>query len=258
MGHERQGALPHTRRWQEIVRQIAESHGISDQTIANIAAGTLQNVQDRFLQLHKDGGVQAAFAYLVSLGTASLPPSTGLASPSTGIEANLSAGIVARNLCSWVREHSESPEYAEIACRAGADTIAEWTRAQSKQGRLFDDRVDAAEVWAKSSSGAGFCQVARVFFARFTERYLRYFLEREASAQLPSLSARESFGETLRNHVDAISHHAFETSKITQSFAAGWFNKHAREARPSDREIAGFLAVGFGKLHEELQREAAK
>jgi hypothetical protein len=195
---------------------------------------------------------------LVSLATTSLPPSAGLASPSTGIEAGTSPARVVKNLCDWVKSHCASPEYAEIACRAGADAIAEWTKRQNTQGRLFDDKADATRIWAGSSDGAGFCQVARTFFAKFTERYLRYFLEREASSRLTSLSAREEFTQNLHKHVDEVSHHAFETSKITQSFAAGWFNKHAREMRPSDRDIEGFLGVAFGKLREELRRETVR
>lgn len=162
------------------------------------------------------------------------------------------------NLCEWVRRHCSSSEYAEIACRAGADTIAQWTRKQSNQGRLFDDKLDAVQVWAQSSNGVHFCQVARTFFASFTERYLRYFLERHASSQFPSVSAREEFTENLHRHIDQVSHHAFETAKITESFAAGWFNKHAVHARPSDREIEGFLAIAFGKLREELRRETTR
>jgi hypothetical protein len=96
--------------------------------------------------------------------------------------------------------------------------------------------------------------VARTFFASFAERYLCHFLERHASSQLPSISAREDFARSLYKHIDEVSHHAFETAKITQSFAAGWFNKHAVESRPSDREIGGFLAIAFGKLREELRR----
>jgi hypothetical protein len=82
-------------------------------------------------------------------------------------------------------------------------------------------------------------------------------LEREASSALPSLDAREAFEHNLRAHIQEVSHHAFETSKITQSFAAGWYNNHARDSQPSDSEIQGFLAIAFGKLQEELQREAA-
>jgi hypothetical protein len=258
MGHERLGALPCTRRWESIVERIAQAEAGGPPAIADLAEATLKNVQSRFLRIHEDDGVRAAFAYLVSLATNTLPSSGGLSSPDTRIEADVSPARIAKNLSDWVRKHAESGEYAEIACRAGADTIAEWTRKQSEQGRLFDDNADAHRIWAQSSNGAGFCQVARTFFARFTERYLRYFLERQASSQLTSISARDNFAQNLRQHVDDISQHAFETAKITQSFAAGWFNKHATLTRPSDQEIDGFLSIAFGKLREQLRREATR
>lgn len=258
MGHERLGALPRTQRWQSVVDKIAESQASGTLLIPDLADETLRNVQERFLRIHTDSGVQAAFAYLISLATASLPLSGGLASPNTGVEVDTSPARIVKNLCDWVRSHCASPEYAEIACRAGADAIAEWTKCQNAQGRLFDDKADATRIWARSSDGAGFCQVARAFFAKFTERYLRYFLEREASSRLTSLSAREEFAQNLHEHIDEVSHHAFETSKITQSFAAGWFNKHACETRPSDRDIEGFLGLAFSKLREELRRETTR
>ena len=257
MGHERLGSLPRTRRWRIIVEDISHSQGYPDK-VADLANKTLHNVQDRFSKLHRDSGVQAAFAYLVSLGTAGLSRATGLGSPEQGLEGNPSPARIAKNLSDWVRRHALSQEYAEIASRAGADAIADWTRSRSAQGLLFHARDSATHIWIESASAKGFCQVSRSFFAHFTERYLRYFLEREASAQLFSFEARESFTKSLHDHIDDISRHAFETSKITQSFAAGWFNNHARESRPTDREIQGFLATAFGKLQEEMQREAAE
>jgi hypothetical protein len=43
--------------------------------------------------------------------------------------------------------------------------------------------------------------------------------------------------------------------QITQSFAAGWFNAHARDKLPDNKEVEGFLAIAFGKLRDELRRE---
>jgi hypothetical protein len=113
-------------------------------------------------------------------------------------------------------------------------------------------------VWKRASNGAGFCELSRLFFAKFTERYLNYFLEREASAALPTIEDRERFREQLRQHVDQISQHAFETAKITQSFAAGWYNRHARQGRPAHREVEQFLSRAFGKIREELLREGSQ
>ena len=112
------------------------------------------------------------------------------------------------------------------------------------------------KVWTAASTGAGFSEVCRLFLARFTERYLRYFLEREASAVIKSIDARERFSQRLHESVDAVSQHAFETSRIAQSFAAGWFNKYARQQTPNNARLSTFLRVAFGKLREELRREA--
>jgi hypothetical protein len=255
MGHERIGFLPRSKRWREIVEAIATSPTDYPLEVSRLADNTLRNVSDRFRRLHKDEGVQAAFGYLVSLATSHLPKGSGMASAMTGLEENPSPARIAKNLNDWVNRHAMSREYAELACRAAADTIAKWTRTLSKQRSLFDESSPATRVWSETANGRGFCEMARIFFSHFTERYLRYFLEREASAKLPSVEARQRFNDSLHEHVDQVSKHAFETSKITQSFAAGWFNNYARSSRPTNSEIENFLAVAFNKIHEELERE---
>jgi hypothetical protein len=84
---------------------------------------------------------------------------------------------------------------------------------------------------------------------------LKYFLEREASASMTSITDRNRFGTQIRSHIENISNHAFETSKITQSFAAGWFNKNVKDSIPSDEKIKGFLIYAFEKMRDELLRE---
>jgi len=58
--------------------------------------------------------------------------------------------------------------------------------------------------------------------------------------------------------MEDVSRHAFETSKIAQSFAAGWFAKNTPESYPDEREIKYFLNRTFGKLKSELLREEEK
>ncbi len=258
MGHERSGTLPHSKRWREIVGAIASIEGTAGANVARIADRTLESVNSRFVRLHKDPGVQAAFGYLIALASEHLPRERGLASPDTGLNEDPSPARLVKHLRESVEENGRSIEYSEIASRAGADAIAEWTKSQSEQGVLFGSVSSAENVWANSGNAEGFCQVARSFFANFTERYLRYFLEREASAEFNSLEDRDAFNRRLHDHITDVSRHAFEMARITQSFAAGWFNNHARNARPTDRELEGFLAVAFGKLREEIGRESTE
>jgi hypothetical protein len=117
---------------------------------------------------------------------------------------------------------------------------------------------DPFEVWRKAGNGAGFCELSRLFFAKFTQRYLEYFLQRASPATLGGIGERVQFEQQLAKHVDDISLHAFETAKITQSFAAGWFNNRVKGDVPNEKEIEGFLSVAFGKIRDALQREDDK
>lgn len=256
MGHERVGALPHTKLWRDVVAQIAASSG-SEADVAGLARSTIENVRSRFRRLHRDDGVLAAFQFLVALSR-SASAETGTSSRlDIDLDSNPSTLRIVAELRSWVDSHQESTEYAEIAKKAAADSIALWSEQQKQQPALFPHEGDSKEIWRRAYNGAGFCEVARLFFSKFTERYLNYFLSREASAVLNDAGERDRLSSQLQEHVDGVSKYAFETSRITQSFAAGWFNRHARDRAPSEEELEGFLSMAFGKMREEMMREAS-
>ena len=254
MGHERSGTLPRTQQWLSVVDQIAEFP--EEGKVSDVAKATISNVRRQFLQIHRDDGVKAAFGFLIALSRSSV--SVQSEDPYVDLSSNPSPLRISLNLSKWVKAHTNSFEYADIAQKAATDTVGKWTRQQQQQQTIFPEYSDAAEVWRKAGDGGGFCEVARLFFANFTERYLNYFLEREASAVLPSVQERDEFSDLLEEHIDAVSDHAFETARIAQSFAAGWYNNHAREEMPSNEEIERFLAVAFGKIREELMRESVQ
>ena len=255
MGHERVGFLPKSRTWRTIVADVGKT-AAGESDVAAVATETLRAVRHRYEHIHEDGGVRAAFEFLVGLSNVSLRGAAEGPWSDLPIDltTNPSAFALAKELRTWIAGRVESREIGEIATRAATDVIVRWQAEHQRQNPLFP-AADVGIVWSQAASGAGFSEVARLFFSSFTERYLKYFLEREASSVLPSFEQRDQFSRDLATHVDAVSRHAFETSKITQSFAAGWFNKHAHGARPSDRRVESFLRVAFGKLREELARE---
>ena len=257
MGHERVGGLPHTQRWRALVAQLAESSDFSADA-ATIANDTLHNVREQFKKLPLDDGVVAAFQFLVALAKSSSSDITGERdfSPDIDFDQSPSALMLVSQLRSWVNAQDGSREYAYLATRACADAIAIWTTKQGTQPSLFTGSVDARQVWRLANNGAGFCEVSRLFFSKFTERYLAYFLDREASAQASDIAERDQLSVELRNHIDNVSRFAFETARITQSFAAGWFNNYARGTYPSKDDSKRFLSIAFGKIREELRREA--
>jgi len=238
MGHERVGALPKTKPWQRVVKNIAAFDGNETQS-RKIANQTLDNVRSKFESIQQDPNVREAFRFLTELAVSGARGNwTSLQLPE-----NPTPFTVAKALDRAISGRTGSSEYAALAKAAATDAIANWYAQNTVQ------------IWRDAGTAAGFCEIARLFFARFTERYLNYFLEREASAVSRTIEQRDAFQKQLKDQIDAVSRHAFETAKIAQSFAAGWYNRHARNKVPADDEISGFLAIAFGKLREDLRRE---
>ena len=267
MGHERVGTLPKTQKWRSLVGQIASlagsgaggSGGTSTAVdVSDIAEQTVRNVGQQFRRAHLDAGVGAAFEYLVLLAAAgrAADPRSVLREHGIEVPDKPTALSFAKVGSSWLARNQDSLEYGQMARGAVSDTIGAWYREnRPPQDRLFEPPEDPFGVWRRAGDGAGFCELARLFFANFTERHLNYYLEREASAVLPGFGERDRFGAQLNGHVDGVSQHAFETARIAQSFAAGWFTNNTREGVPDREAIARFLSVAFGKLRGELLRE---
>ena len=256
MGHERVGALPRTRRWKDVVDGIAFAAAL-DGDVRELANTTLENLRSRLLAIHGDTGFVASFQFLLGLALSASPQvdRTSLGRLAVDLEANPSPLVLASALHQYVADNRQSAEYAELARKAAVDVISVWTEQQTRQLSFTGESERASEVWRRASEGSGFCEVARLFFGKFVQRYLSYFIGREASSLLANTEDRDRLARRLENHLDAVSHHAFETARITQSFAAGWFNRYARGGMPTAEEISGFLSHSVGKLREELLRE---
>lgn len=256
MGHERVGALPRSQRWQDVVSRITDA-AAHDGDVRVLTNATLENVRSRLLAIHGDRGFVTCFQFLLglTLSASSVVDRGSLGVFAVNLDENPSPLKLAHELGQHVANNTESTEYAELARKAAIDVISLWTSEQTKQFSLTGDHDKAVEVWRRASDARGFCEMARLFFGKFVERYLNYFISREASAQLASTADRERLAGRLASHLDDVSHHAFETAKITQSFAAGWFNRHAQHGMPPEEAISGFLSHSISKLREELLRE---
>lgn len=250
MGHERVGSLPKTARWTAVVSDLAAFSG-GDEQCRELANLSLDNVRSRFESIHNDPGVQAAFKFLTQLSRFAEAEGTGA--------SGTSLFAVAKALQAAVASERGSTEYAALASAAASDAIGKWYTDNSAQASLFGASAQQSNVWRDAGTAGAFSEISRLFFARFTERYLKYFLEREASGVCTSVQQRDELQKRLHSNIDAVSRHAFETAKITQSFSAGWFNRHARggSAASSD-ELRGFLAIAFGKMREDLRRERSE
>jgi hypothetical protein len=260
MGHLRVGYLPKSRKWQAIIEEMA--HGSSMADTSRLIESTSAAAQRSLTRLESNEGVEASFSFLLQLATASREAKRvedlvghgllELGDSSTPIDLMASLN---RNL----ENVAGSKELIALARGATADTLVSWWRtSQDRETSLFESSPDPLLPWKRAATPAGFCELARIFFGKLTERHLRYYLDREAGRALGDVQERDRFRKRLNEEVDQISQHAFETAKITQSFAAGWFTTHAKDGMPTRAEILGFMAHSFDKLREEIRREAAE
>jgi hypothetical protein len=223
----------------------------SQEDVERIAADTIDAVRGRLDALGREAGTVAAFGFLVNLACASRASDV----TTTVLQTNPSALQLVIALKERVETEASSREYGELAIRAAATAIVQWTREYEQHLDLFEDSVGAQQVWSRAQTGAGFSDLIRTFLGALVGRYLKYFLEREVSKRSSGVAQREQFMRQLTEHVDDIAKHSFETSRIAQSFAAGWYNKHAKEERPSAQAQRAFLRYALTKLRNELARE---
>lgn len=255
MGHERIGVLPRTVRWRTIVDQLASQEVSAASTLA-IANLTIQNVRRQFDDLADDESVLAAFRFLVALplATRAEQPHEALAHQAR-VHHVEDASVI--GLCRAFQDAQGSfpaTESSDLAARTLADTLAEFRRdPRNAQGHLFG--TDPWDPWRIADSGSGFAELARIYLSKLTERYVRYFLDREASAALGTIDRVADFRANLETSIDAVARHAFETSKIAESFGAGWYSKNAGLGMPGEASIRGFLSHALHKLREELRRD---
>jgi hypothetical protein len=230
----------------------------SEFPVASVTAQTLQNVRKRYETLFADDAVKTIFTFLLAISRACRyeDPHEELRNHGIFLPDQPTLLSIVRALHQHVPSNESASEYGQLALAAATDAIGLWHRQYSiKQVSLFKPSSEFFESWRGLGKGSGFCELSRIYFGKLTERYLNYFLERAASAVCPTIQQREQFQREIQSHIDDVSKHAFETAKITQSFAAGWFTTHTRESMPDEKEIKGFLSLAFGKLRDELRRE---
>lgn len=251
MGHERIGTLPKTQKWQAIVATMVET----PETVGlekRLANDVLGAASKQFSALSSDPALQAAFTFLVDLSRSVEHSSTD------GGFASMTLPQLHSELTRRLAKTDGSLEAREVVRRAVSDALIRWQiDHRDDQRSLFAETQRRSGTWDDLRSGRGFCEISRLFFANLTERYLRYYLEREASSAISNLLERDLFQQKLRAHVDSVSRIAFETAKITQSYSAGWYEKNARQSAPDTKRVRSFLRYAITKLKSDFAREAA-
>lgn len=256
MGHERIGFLPHTKQWNSIVTRLSTYYKDVD-VVTKIADDTLSAIRKTYENMPYDESVIKAMSYLATLTFSAKQTEQVAFLNNNGIfvDSQISLFSLMASAQKYVKTERGSLEINKIAKDAVMQTIIQYNESHyPNQLSLLGN--ESINIWKHTGSGAAFCELARGFFAAFTDRQIKYYVERAAAYIINDYGSLQSFSKALSVQSAAIADHAFETSKIMQSFAAGWFNIHATNSLPSEAEVTAFLRMSFGKIREEFRREA--
>ena len=257
MGHERIGFLPKTKQWQRIMEQLTLFDGDYD-LIKSISNDTLKAVQSSYSRLQYDESLIRSIQFLAALSVSAKKDDQEeyLRSLGFDIPQDLSTFIILSNANRLLSTDKGSLETNKIAKDALIQAIVEYGKKKTASDQMSLFGSLESNVWSEVGDGAAFCEIARRFVAAFTERQLKYYLERTAADSINDYSRLKSFLDGLETHTNEISDHAFETSKLVQSFSAGWFNAHAKDDLPSETAVQEYLRISLNKMREEFRREA--
>ena len=256
MGHVRIGFLPRTPQWNKIVDQLSLFDADSS-IISKIANDTLSAIKQKYETMPSDDSVIKAISFLANLSLSAKKEDqiAFLKSQGFTIDDNFSTFSIISSVQSLVATNTGSLEVNKIAKDSVMQAIINYQeKHQDNQVDLFGNTSE--NPLRSAGNGAAFCELARSFFATFTDKHIKYYIERVAASSIGNCGKLDNFITALSNQSLAIADHAFDISKIMQSFAAGWFNKHVNNFLPSDKEITDFLRISFGKMREEFRREA--
>jgi len=248
MGHKYPLGLPTTIKWKKLVEELI--HFSDEEDSKEIAKQITDNVASRFNAIARDKGILAITEFFTELAKSfdQKNPIGYLGSKGIEVKGDITPISVALSLKKWISDNQESKEYSAIGREAATKAILKWFKnKETGQQEIFETTFDQYEKWRPLSTGSGFCELTTLYYGFFTDKYLKYFLDREATKRIPNITAR--------NRLDnEISKHSQEVAKVTQSFAAGWFNKII-DKEIGKKEIKGYVKHSFEKLREALKQE---
>jgi hypothetical protein len=256
MGHIRLPYLPRTTRWQEVVDLVG---GVT--SAAAVASATIDAIDEGFAEGGDDPGLVHAVWLLASLPDVAKSGdfAKGLGGLGVKVSANPSVAEVTAAISdavdSYLGAHRGRSDIGEMALGAAVEALSK--NLAQRTSSLFPEVDDVRTQVAKLGTEVQFGQLARDFFARFTERSLKYYVDRELPRQVGGDGRFQTLAEQ-REFSRALELHCQQAARIVEAFAGGWWSKARFEKDLTEERTARFVAYALKKLRDELRKGATE
>ena len=257
MGHIRLGTLSRSKKWREVVELLG-----SNASLESIAEASARASELDLARASSDPSFQFISRLLVELPLMARSPRFYDSLADIGISSNATQSVsrllseISNAIDRNAFDLGKSSDLGALAQSALLETLS--TKLRDGLPSLFaPEPNEIRRILGQFSSGQRFAELARDFFARLTYKSLDYYLSREL-ANHTGLGERFSSDAERISFERALFQHTFETSKIVEEFAGGWYGKTVwKEQNLSPDSINEFTRYAFKKMRSELGRRRA-
>lgn len=258
MGHTRLGVLPDTVPWRRVVETIA-----GGATAAQVAAETTKAAHQGLDLALDDRGLSYVVFLLSQVALAAR--TDGFAASLNQADVRVGAepttldivGSFTEAVDRYLLERGGRTDIGEMAQLAAAETLAAQIGDRSR--RLYETAAaDVQDSVREMSTQAGFADLSRDFFARFTQKFLTYHLGRQLSLHVGGPNERFASAQQHNEFLRQLRAHCRQASLIVKQFAGEWYSKANFEGGITQAKARGFAKKCIDKMQKELLRRGKR
>lgn len=255
MGHIRLGRLPKTREWKQVIALIADGQA----SVKDIAMSTVTAAAGAFSNFDSDPGLSYCYWLLAQITWHARSDDFYEVLESLGLDIcdeTSALGFISKvssHTASEVKGLGETTIFTEIAQLSMREVLTEiiGERSRTLFGTTPEDiRIACASLATKKQFGL----LSRQFFSNFLNRTLQFFISKEISNYVGAGKSFEDI-EAVEDFEIALDAFCYQSSKIVEDFAGGWYSKRNWEGDISLEDAKKFVHVAIEKLRDELAME---
>ncbi len=249
------GKLPKIRGWRQVIALLDSA----DSSSSEIAAATATAAKNFFSQKKSDPAL--AFSYWLLTQITSRARSEDYLEEISKIGLDISQtqsafdflGCIATFARAQIKLRGDTFPISEFAQLSLREVLTETIGQQSRT--LFGTtQADVILACRKYSRPNQFAKLARLYFAKVLNRVLQFFVSKESPNKI-GLKRKFKDISDLSSFNLALEAYCFQSARIVEEFAGGWYSKRNWQGEISENDAKGFVSVAIEKLRAEIARE---
>ena len=256
MGHIRLGRLPKTRNWSQVFDLLDKK--TSD--VSDIATSILIAARKAFYHFESDPGLNYCY-WLLTRVTWHARSESFEEKLIDNLGLDISDGKSSLDVVSKISEHAaeqikamgKPTIFTNIAQLSMRETLTQVIGKETNT--LFGaSPEDVHLAFRRLAARKQFGLLSRQFFANFLTRTVQFFVSKEISNHVGPGKKFLNI-EEVRAFDKALDTYCYQSAKIVEQFAGGWYSKRNWQGDITKDDARKFVHVALKKISEELALE---